>query len=192
MKIIALILPLLFGMVSMASAEADWRTYHSADGQRSFDGKLLAYDSETKTVTVVNRQRQTIDFSLDLLSEDDQDYVTEVADTLPVSIRLDVRFQELKERQNSERERSQDKDTRKVESEGGFEIAINNFSGTGYDDVKVEYLVIYHKDNPDGDGDDQILRGSETITIYPRETHLVETDTIDLMKLDERTVPKGG
>ena len=173
---------LIFGMTISAYGQAEWRTYTSSDGARNFDGQLLGYDEESKTATVVNRQRQTIEFDVNLLSEADQEYIVKTAPTLPVRARLDVRYQSLQERQSSDRTET----TRRSESEAGYQITINNFSPLDFRDATVEYAVIYRKDSPTGPATTEIMRGTVKVDLEANGTHVIETDTVDLVSFEQR------
>lgn len=55
-------------------------TFRSADGKKTFDALLTAYDPATGMVTVQKANRSTITFNIDILSEEDQKYVKEQAE----------------------------------------------------------------------------------------------------------------
>lgn len=179
----ALLLP-AFSLALAASAhgQAEWKTFTSADGERSFVGQLQAYDDQTNTVTMLNRQRQTVDFDIELLSDEDREYVVTTAPTLPVRAFLEVTFQPMQERQSSDRSGT----TRRTESDGGFQITIDNFLPVAYRDVTVEYLMIYRKDSASGGGTDQVLRGTRQIDLEANGTLEIETESVQLVSSQSR------
>ncbi|MCH2062315.1 MAG: hypothetical protein MK194_01175 [Roseibacillus sp.] len=58
------------------------RTWTSADGSRSFEGKLKAYDAAAGKVSVTVRNGKTLTFSIDKLSEEDRKFLAEEAEKL--------------------------------------------------------------------------------------------------------------
>ncbi|NIP92579.1 MAG: hypothetical protein GWO24_03555, partial [Akkermansiaceae bacterium] len=66
------------------------RTFTSADGNKSFEGRLIDYDSRKGTV-VVRKGMRNMKFDLTLLSAGDIEYVKENANVLAAAnaIRLD-------------------------------------------------------------------------------------------------------
>ena len=58
------------------------RTWTSADGSRSFEGKLKAYDAAAGKVSVTVRNGRTLTFSIDKLSEADRKFLAEEASRL--------------------------------------------------------------------------------------------------------------
>lgn len=178
------LLPLAFLLVLGLTAQADssWRTFTSSDGQRTFEGRLTAYNSDTKVVTVQNRQGQTIHFSEDLISEDDRDYVLDNVDALPPRISLDVRFETLTERGDTKRSG----DVRSKTSDAGYKISLRNYTPDNFDDVEVEYLLIYRKDQVQGSGENKVVRGSETVSLTANRTQDIETETVSLVSFYER------
>lgn len=178
-NLFALILFLALGMP--AQAEVAWRTYTSSDGQRKFEGRLTAYNSSTQTVTVQNRQGQTVHFKDDLISKEDRDHVLAYADKLPPAISLDVRFERLMERGDTKRAGG----SRTTTSDGGYKIALRNFTPGKFSDVDVEYLVIYRKDQVSGSGTNEIVRGSESVSLEANRTHDIETESVSLVSFYE-------
>ncbi len=53
------------------------RTFRSADGTKSFTATLTGYDQESGTVTVRRPDGSTVKFKIDVLSEEDRQYVKE-------------------------------------------------------------------------------------------------------------------
>lgn len=165
-----------------ASGQAEWRTYTSEDGARTFEGQLQAYDAGSETVTVLNRQRQAMSFNIGVLSEADRKYITETAPTLPVRARLDVRYQTLQERQSASRTDT----TRRSESEAGYEVTINNFSPIDLKGAVIEYAIIYRKDSANGPATTEVIRGSKQIDIEANGTHSFETTAVQLVSSHTR------
>ena len=55
------------------------RTWTSADGTRTFEGKFKSYDAAEGKVSVTIRNGRTLTFSVDKLSKADQTFLTEEA-----------------------------------------------------------------------------------------------------------------
>ncbi len=178
-NLLTLIFSLALGMT--AQADSSWRTFTSSDGARTFEGRLTAYNASTQTVTVENRQGQTLHFKEDLISEDDREYVLSNADKLPPEISLDVRFEKLLDRGDSKRTGG----SRTTTSDAGYKIALRNFTPERFSDVEVEYLMIYRKDQVSGSGTNQVVRGSESVTLEANRTHDIETESVSLVSFYE-------
>ena len=163
-------------------ANAELRTFTCAEGERTFDGRLTAFNSDTKTVSVINTNGQSVHFDLSLLSQKDQEYVQKKAPTLPVNVSLDVRFEQLRDRQEADRNGR----TRRTTYDGGYNITIRDFSGNGLQNAEIEYLLIYRKDEVNGSGENQTVKGRKTFSVEPNGSHEVETETVQLVNLFQR------
>ena len=179
MKYPALILSIL---LLAFHASAEMRTFTSTDGERTFNGRLTAYNSETKTVTVLNAQGHTLHFDIALISEKDRNYVVTKAPTLPANVSLDVRFEQQRDRQDTERQGR----TRRTTHDAGYNIIINNYSQQGVQGAEVEYLLIYRKDDVAGSGENKTVSGRKTLNIEPNGNHEIETETVELVSFLQR------
>lgn len=178
---------LLFG--GFAHAEADWRTFKSPDGERTFEGKLVAFNDSTDTVTVLNRQGQKLYFKQDLISEEDRAYVKATAPTLAPDISLDVRFEKLQDRGESVRGGR----ARTTNYDAGYKISLNNYTAQDFENVEVEYLLIYRKDNVKDSGEDKLVQGKASAALISNGTSEVETQTVTLTSFYQKgVVSKGG
>lgn len=169
---------LFFVMVITADAGQEWRTFTSAEGSRSFKGQLVAYDRGSDTVTVINTKRQRFSFHIDMISEDDQDFVDENADKLPPDANLKIRFDELLDKTDSQR--GADK-TKTKTYDGGYTIHVNSYTPRLISEAEVEYVMIYRKDKVNGKYSDMTVKGSETVVLPPNSSASVETKTVDLV-----------
>jgi hypothetical protein len=176
MKHASAILFLVFGVTADGSQE--WRTFTSADGGRSFKGQLVAFDKGTETVTVMNAKRQRLSFKIDVISDEDQDYVKENADKLPPDAKLKISFDELFDRTYFQRGAE---NTKTKTYDGGYTIHVNSYTPRLVSEAEVEYVMIYRKDQVDGNHSDMIVRGSETVVIPPNSSASVDTETVDLV-----------
>lgn len=167
---------LVLGITVNASQEL--RTFTSADGARSFKGQLVAFDKATETVTVINAKRQRFSFAINVISDDDQEYVNEQADKLPPDANLKISFDELLDR--TEFERGAEK-TKTKTYDGGYTIHVNSYTSRIISEAEVEYVMIYRKDKVDGDHSDMIAKGSETVVIPPNSSASVDTETVELV-----------
>jgi hypothetical protein len=62
---------------SPSSPPPEKHTFHSADGKKTFVAVFTGYDPETGLVSVTKSDRRTTKFKIEMLSEEDQDYVKE-------------------------------------------------------------------------------------------------------------------
>ena len=158
-------------------AGAETRTFTCPTGERTFDGRLAAYDSGSKTVTVMNAQGHTLHFDISLISKPDQEYVIKNAPALPVNVSLDVRFEQLRDRQDSQKSGN----TRRSTYDAGYTITLNDYSGQGLQNAEVEYLLIYRKDEVSGSGGNMTVSGRKSVSVVPNGSHKFETDTVQLV-----------
>lgn len=175
MKIILVSLILALGMTAHASQE--WRTFTSVDGQRTFKGQLTAFDAGSSTVTVLNSKGQRISFKIDVISEDDREYVIANSSKLSPDTNLRIRFGTLRERKDAARGDG----TRTTTHDGGYTIFVNSFSPRIIADAEVEYALIYRKDQVNGEHSDHVIKGSDTVEIPPNSSAAVRTETVDLV-----------
>jgi len=171
---------LIFGL--SAHAETEWRTFTSPDGKRTFEGKLIAFNKKTDTVTVRNRHGKTLHFGQDLISKEDRKYVQTTAESLPPDVSLDVRFEQLLERTEANHAGR----VRKKKYDAGYKIILNSYTPQDFGDVEVEYLMIYRKDEVNGSGADLVMRGRATTTLEANRKQEVETQTVELVSFFER------
>jgi hypothetical protein len=177
MKAIVPILLLCLAGVTLAETELPWRSFKSSDGEQTFEGRLIGYQSSDQTVTVRMKSGQTVTFAMARLSAEDRDYVVTEAPEPPISARLDLRFTKIMDETGSER----DKGARSKTYNGGYNIQILNYSPQALEDVEVEYLIIYRKDATDGLGERMAHKGSTTMSsLLPNLRDVVVADGIAL------------
>ncbi len=171
-------LTLLFlGLGMTAHASQEWRTFSSVDGTRTFKGQLTAFDTSSSTVTVLKSDQKRITFKIDVISEEDQEYVLDNASKLAPDLNLRIRFEELRDRKGTTR----GDESRTTNHEGGYTIYLNSFSPTLVKEAEVEYLMIYRKDAVTGDSNDIVVKGSDIVEIPPNSSASVETETVELV-----------
>ena len=64
-------------MIPLSGAAQEMRTFTSADGNRTFEGRLIDFNKEEGTVKVVRTSGAEVSFPLSTLSEEDRDYIME-------------------------------------------------------------------------------------------------------------------
>lgn len=168
---------MIFGLAVTGHASQEWRTFTSADGGRTFKGQLTAFDSDSNTVTVLNSSMERISFKMDLVSEDDRDYVIENSSKLAPDFNLQIRFETSRERKDAKR----GGDSRTTTHDGGYSIYVNSFTPQFIKEAEVEYVMIYRKDKVSGGSTDEVLKGSESIALPSNSSATVQTDTVDLV-----------
>jgi hypothetical protein len=180
---------LFLGLGVTVRANQEFRTFTSAEGGRSFNGKLVAFDDESETVTVINSKGRNISFKLDLISKVDREFVISQSDKLPPDAKLEIRFETTNERKDSKRTN----DTRTSTNKGAYTISVNSYTPRTIKDVEVDYVMIYRKDKVNGKYTDQVIKGSKTVTINPNSSAAVGTETVDLVNyFKESTVVTNG
>lgn len=173
-KGIALFLVALAGAVSAA----EWRTFENADQTKSFVGRLVGYDPAKKLVTVQKKKTlRAVTFKVDLLSEENRDFVEERAMQLEAAGGLRMMFYESVEKTASTRNAG----SRTSSYNGGFKIEIRNYLRRPIQDVEVDYLVIYRKDSTQGKGSLAVKKGTSRFTaLLPSLDQSILVDGIPL------------
>jgi hypothetical protein len=169
---------LLAGLASIACAELPWREFKSADGTQTFVGQLLSYKKAEESITVrLKATMQSATLKLDRLSEDDRAYVKAEAANLAANASFELGFAKLLEPTGSDR-----KDTTRTKSyNGGYKIEVASYSPEAVEDVEVEYVVIYLRDEIDGKGERLLHGGSKHFDTLPaNSTTEVLADGVEL------------
>ncbi len=173
---------ILSSLLIALHAGAEMRTFTCPDGERTFNGRLTAFNSDTETVSVISEDGRSMHFNIDLISEKDQEWVRKIAPALPANVSLEVRFDQIRERQSAER----DGRSRRNTYDAGYSITISDFSGQGIKNAEVEYLLIYRKDDTDSSGENITVSGSESISVEPNASVEIDTNTVQLVSFVSR------
>jgi hypothetical protein len=168
---------LLLGLGIAGHADQKFRTFTSVDGEKTFEGRLTAFDENSSTVTVLNSRRQQISFNIDRISEEDREYVVANASKLAPSANLKIRFEPLRERTG----KASSGDSRSTTHDGGYTIYVNSYSPERVADARVEYVMIYRKDQLEGKHSDQVIKGHEIVNITTNGSAAVQTETVQLV-----------
>ena len=108
----------------VTSAHAQSRTFSSKDGSKRFEATLLAYREKDQLVTVRMKGRPNpINFQIGVLSEEDQSYVKEQAQSLRAGNALKLSFERY-------RKKDENADARKYI--GGYEVVLRNLAPEQY------------------------------------------------------------
>lgn len=162
------------------SALAELRTFTSVDGDRTFQGTLLGYNAITEVVTVRNEHGQTLHFDIALISEKDREFVK--ANPPASNVNLDVRFDRLMDRQDSDRSKTQ----RITTYDAGYKINLLNYTPQDLNDVEIEYLLIYRKDSTSEKAETKTVRGSGKVNIDANGSQEFDTSTVKLVDFFKR------
>jgi hypothetical protein len=169
---------LLALLASFAGAQIPWREFKSADGTQKFVGQLLSYKKADESVTVrLKANMKPATFKLERLSEDDRAYVMAEAANLAANASVELRFDKLLEPTNNERSDT----TRTKTYNGGYKVEMVNRSAEWLEDVEVQYVVIYYKDQTDGNGKRMLHGGSKHFdSLLPNSKNEVLADGIEM------------
>jgi len=122
--------------LNVSSAATETRTFYSNDKSKSFDGKLLAFDSDTDKVRVRTSQGKELSFSLNKLSKECQEYVNENASKVAVASALGITFEQVKG----------EKKKGSSSTDYTYKVDLHNRSKTALKDLDIEYAIYYKKD----------------------------------------------
>lgn len=142
------------------AAEQPWREFKSADGSQSFVGQLLAYRKSEEAATVrLKATMQSMVVPLARLSAADQEYVKEQAANLTPAASVELHFDRVVDQTSSER----DDKTRTKSFDAGYKIELRSYSSEPLENVEVDYVIVYRKDEVDGLGERLTQAGSKQI-----------------------------
>ncbi len=167
--------PLIFLALTIGMAFGNMHTFTSTDGQRTFQGTFLGYNSETRVVTVRNEHGHTIHFNIDLVSQKDQDFVKTAVPQ--GSISMDVAFEPTTERKKNDRSGS----TRTQVFEGGYTIRLLNYTPADLNNIEVDYLLVYRKDSVNARSETRTVHGKTKVNLAANGTQEVETTKVELV-----------
>ena len=172
---------LLFGVLSstLALGNAEWTIFENPDKTKRFTGRLVSYDSKKAMVTVQKRSNlQTVTFRLNRLSDEHQEFVKDRAVQLEAAGGLRMDFFKSMEPVSTVHG---DERSRTKNYNGGFQIKIRNHATKMLEDVEVEYIAVYRKDEVNGPGEVLTKEGSYQVSfLMPGLDETVVTDTIPM------------
>ena len=154
------------------------RTFTSADGSKTFEGRLMDFDAKSSTV-VVRKGMRNMKFNLALLSEKDREYVKENGNALAAAnaIRLDFDLWKGKP------------DTNKTDSErttttpAGYDIEVRNWTKKNIENVEIQYTIFHRKDAENGPGSISQTEGSFFVsTLFAGQDRPSKTDPVNLVR----------
>lgn len=151
----------LFLLGPLATAAPEWHTFNNADGSRNFKAAMIGCDSRAATITVRMRgSRQHTTFKIALLSEEDQAYARAKGKELAAVSGFRFRF----DKQMTKTGAQQAGDTKVTTYDGGYAISIINHCPEHVEDITVDYILVWRKDSFEGVGEDQLVKGSHSIS----------------------------
>ena len=134
-----LLVLLLTALLALPALALEERKFFSVDGSKSFEGTLSDYDAAKGMVKVLMKSGKTKQFSLNLLSKKDQDYIKQNADTLQIARNFDLRFKEFKEKTTLTKKGL----VRTNTTPTGFEVQLYSRSKKVIEGVSVRYYFYY-------------------------------------------------
>ena len=165
----------VLGLPAMALEK---RTFTSADGSKTMEGRLMDYNAQKGLVTIRKGMRNTT-FKLSLLSEADVEYVKENANAVAAanSIRLD--FDLFKDKPVTNRTDTE----RTTTTPAGYEISVRNWTKKDISDIEIKYTIFHRKDAENGPGSITTTEGSTHIsTLFSNSEDVNRTSSINLVR----------
>lgn len=166
-----------FGAVLALASTSFARTFTSADGSKTMDGKLTAVSVQNKTATIKRVDGKSITFPLSAVSSEDQTYIkdwykgTAALRNLSVNIKQqDVKGTETKT-SNARRYTITSKYALNIRSNAPFEV----------NDLDVKYRIFYKKDKEKSKDLELTADGSTKIdSLMARGEMMFTTDPVSL------------
>ena len=161
------------------SASAEMRQFLNAEGTKSFSAELTDYDAKSKRVSVRLKNGRIQTFQIDLLSEEDKNYIEANARFLAVGNSLGVT---LTRYQDASRKESSGRTVNRVHP-SGYAITLNNRSKEVFSNLTLNYTLHYAvQDYLKPERVNQSKAGTLTCKVLPssgRETF--RTDSVDIV-----------
>jgi len=142
-------------LLSSVAQGQEYYTFESASSDRSFQGRVLWYNSETEEVSVRRKEsKKTFVFKMSLLAEESQNYVKKQAKSLQYAKEVTVGIRKLKpivtksfykgvrpDSLHPNDVSSEFKPTQKSET-AAYEITVTNIGGNEISDLSIEYTHV--------------------------------------------------
>ena len=185
MKLPLLAFLALFAL-SLAAPALEKREFWNADKTKSFQATLVDYATKTKTVTVRKPGGREINFKIDTLSEEDQEYIKEKAPILAAARGITTSISDF----TGDKTHSKGKTIRLTTTQAGYNITLTNRSQK-IENITVRYTIFYKKDKEKGASDIVKKQGSYDIsTLFRNEQDTRQTETVSLERYIRK--PSGG
>lgn len=160
-------------------ASAEMRRFQNAEQTKSFYAELVGFDKKTKRVRVRMKNGKKQVFAIELLSEEDQKYISENADRLAVGNEMRVSMRKYQDRSvKKTAERIVDR-----VAPCGYNITLNNGAKTPFTNITINYTLYYAVQdylNPKRE-----LKEKKGTLICPkilaRETLTLKTEPVDIV-----------
>ena len=188
----------MLGATESGFGADDWHEFKSATDGKTFTGKVVGYDPETKSVTMERKgSTAQIRFTVDKLSPEDQEYVAEVGRRMEVARYIHVKFDKI---QNAAPKITTSPGNSKITTtryQAGYQIELGNFGPAALNDITVDYLLVWNKDpsvdfrSADLSKGEKTEPGSEKVTsIVKGGKTVLTTRMIDLVSVDKKVIPR--
>ncbi len=151
-------------LTAIASATTEWKVFESAEGDRTFVGRLVSYDAKKQIVTAQKKSTmRPVRFKVDLLSDEDREYVETRSAQLEAAGAFRVDFSKSIEKTGSNKSGKERRST----YDAAFLIELRNYSPEFFENIEVEYIVAYRKDAVNGPGTVATTQGTHLISVLP-------------------------
>lgn len=154
------------------------RTFTSADGGKTFQGRLTDYNAKKGTVTVRKGMRN-MTFKLSLLSEKDIEYAKENGNALAAANAIRLDFDLWKGKPDTNRTDSE----RTTTTPAGYEIELRNHTKKNIENIEIRYTIFHRKDAENGAGSVAQTEGSFHVsTLFAGKDDPNKTEPINLIR----------
>lgn len=180
-----------FAFLTLATAGAEMRTYHSKDGKKTFRGDLLEYDEKTKMVQMRIARGKILNFPINVLSEKDQEHVEEQGPVLLAKKSIRIETKHSSERTAKNKPAPGQWNFEKYDH--SYTITVENFRDQHLDEVEVEYVFFIERNRREYQGKIEKITGSETLNlVVANSTEKVTTKTANLEIWSDNPIMPGG
>ncbi len=169
------------GAAMAGLAQAELRKFTSKGGDKHFNAELVGYQADKGLVEVRRESGKLMKFRLDVLSEDDQEYVTKKSEVLAIGKHLRVSAK-AKQGKKKVTKRVPTKTTTTPKS---YEVTLRNNSKQSMKDLEINYAIVVTRDNGTGRKGEEthVETGRSMVSeVLPRIDFVFSTDSVDVVQ----------
>ena len=189
MSVRLLLLTICFPLPAMFG---EMRTYVSKDGEKTFRGELIEYESSTKKAKMRIARGKVLTFPIEILSKQDQKYLEEQGPIVQAQKALSIDTKHYSKR--TEKNKPAQGQWHFEKYAHNYIITVENNRDEMLRDVTVEYLFFVERNRRQYQNKIEKISGSDTIDlVLSNGTETITTKSANLESWSDNPVmPSGG
>lgn len=183
---------LLIACLPVTAVFGEMRTYTSKDGQKTFRGELIEYESSTKKAKMRMARGKVLTFSINVLSKEDQKYVEEQGPIVQAKKALSIETKHYSKR--TEKNKPAQGQWYFEKYDHNYIVTVENKRDEMLRDVTVEYTFFIERNRREYQNKIEKVSGSDTIDlVLSNGTETITTKSANLESWSDNPVmPAGG